>query len=260
MGSALGTHLSLVGDFVRRDLKQRYTGSVGGLFWFIVTPLVLIGLYVVFFSVILKVRFSSTEGPLEFVKYLLCGLVPWMAFQEAVQRSVHTIVENREIIKKVRFPSEVLPASVIATSYLHHLLGWGAFLAFLAIIGGLRGTFLLLFPILLLQIAFTLGIAFGLSAANVYLRDVGSAVGLGFNLLFYLTPIVYPVSIAPPWVQAILLWNPLTGMIEMYRGVVLEGVFPGVEPLAWTVACSMASLAGGMALFLKLKRGFVDLL
>lgn len=208
----------LLRELIFRDIKVRYVGSIIGLFWSVLNPLLQLALYTTIFSIVLEVRFAERASTGQFAEVLFCALLPWMAFQEATTRSSTSFLENSNLIKKLRFPLEVIPFSIVGSAIVHQLIGTAVFSLVLIYTGSLHYLGLLLVPILLLfQIIMMSGLALAVSSINVFFRDVVQALGVLFMLLFWMTPIVYPKSQAPPLIQWILNLNPLTHMVDAYR-------------------------------------------
>jgi lipopolysaccharide transport system permease protein len=253
-------HRGLILAFVRRDVRGRYASSVLGLSWAVIQPLALLAVYTFIFSTILQVRFGAASGPGSFAAYLLCGMLPWLAFAEGVSRSAGVVLEHAHLLKKVVFPAEVLPVFVVLSALLMELVGLGALLVATAGLGGLGWPVLLLPVILLLQTLLTLGLGWFLASVNVFLRDVGQLLGLALSLGMFLTPIVYPPEMLPPGFRWLLLVNPMAFLVEAYRAVVLEARLPPLRPVLLLAATALAAFLAGYWFFRRAKRAFVDVL
>lgn len=217
------THRHLLRQMVLRDLTARFAGTSLGALWNLLHPLILLGLYTFVFSSIYRVRLQETEG-VGFIPFVFCGLWPWMAFQEACLRSLTVIVENAHLMKRVRFPSELLVISVILSSFLSQGIGFGLMLLGLAVWqGGLSPLALGLLAVpFLLQMVLAVALGLLLSTANVFLRDVSQLAGAAFNVWFFLTPVLYPVGMVPAALRPLLAWNPLVAILTLYRNLILS--------------------------------------
>jgi len=249
---------------VARDLRGRYAGSAMGLAWTVIHPMVLLGLYTFVFGFVLKIR-PGTPGPwggsetLTFTLYLLCGLLPWLAFQDSVLRAQTSVVESSNLIKKMPFPSEILPTTVTLTAFLHFLAALVLYTVFAASVGHLTpGPFAYLPLILALQLIFSLGLAFLSSAVFVYFRDLGHILGLALHAWFYLTPIVYPPNMVPPVLQPILRFNPMHHLMKMYRAIFFHHAAPPGRSLAAFTLAALVCWLVGAKVFNSAKRGFAD--
>jgi lipopolysaccharide transport system permease protein len=178
---------------VKRDLLGRYKGSFTGVLWTVVNPLPLLFVYWLVFSVILRVRIGPNGKPIDFVFYILAGLLPWMAFSEALIRSNTCILENPNLVKKVVFPLEILPVNRTLSSGINSLVGvLLLILLVLASRGSIPWTVILLPVILLPQLLLTVGFGWFLAGLGVFVRDTNQIIGLVLTVWMFLCPIVYP--------------------------------------------------------------------
>lgn len=251
---------ALIWQLVRRDFKQRYVGSAGGWLWGVVHPLVLLASYYFVFQVCLRVPPPAGTSH-NYTLYLLAGFLPWMLFQETVTRSAGSLVEHANLITKTVFPSEVVPVSIFLSSLVHHLIG---VLLMVAAIFGLSGT---ISPMLLLLPVYTfflgmlgVGIGWVASSLHVYLRDTGQALAVLMTLWFWATPIFIYKEMVPEPFRPILSWNPMSWIVEAYRGRLLSAAWPAASELAVIAAFSTAVFVAGGLVFRHLKRGFADVL
>ncbi|MDP9120446.1 MAG: ABC transporter permease [Acidobacteriota bacterium] len=252
-------HAFLLKELVKRDFQGRYAGSVLGFFWSFVQPLWLLLLFTFVFSSVMKVtptRIHTTH----FASFLFCGLLPWMALQEGVLRGSTAITDNAALVKKLRFPAEILVLAVVVAALLHEAIAAVIFLGVLAATGdlSLRGLPLLLLA-LPLQVALTLGLGLLLGAVQVFFRDTAQLLAMALTGWFYLTPIVYPPDYVPARFQRLIELNPLTSLVALYREAFLGGgglaAVPGKGAL---VVVGAVLLSCGFMLFRRLKSAFVD--
>lgn len=253
-------YLFLLRELVRRDFQGRYAGSLLGFVWSFLQPVWLLVLFTFVFSTVMSVKVpSSGTGNGSFAAFLFSGLLPWMALQEGVSRSSTAITDNSSLVKKLRFPSEVLVLAVVLAALLHEAIAGVAFLALLAATGELRlGGLPLLLLAVPLQLALTLGLGLVLGSVHVFFRDTAQLLGMVFTGWFYLTPIVYPMTYVPERLLSWVRLNPLTALVELYRQALIEGrlaLVPGTAALAITAT---VLLCAGFWLFGRLKPAFVD--
>lgn len=258
---SLYRHSGLIGNFVKRDLLARYKGSAMGVCWAIVQPIVMLILYTYVFSTILKVRVGPSEGTGIFAIYLFCGMLPWNAFQEGISRSATVIFDNANLIKRTIFPAEILPIYIVASGLVNELIGLVVLLGAVLLTAKTISPVLLFLPvILLLQGAFTLGLAWIIAAINVFVRDVGQLLGMVLSLWMFMTPVFYPPSLVPPSFEWILFINPMMWVVESYRGIVLRGVMPPLTGLAVLALCSSTTFVVGRLLFRRMQGAFADVI
>lgn len=240
----------------RRDLKVRYQDTVRGFIWTAAKPL-LFGL-VVWFA-LRKVLQVETDVPYHL--FLLSALLPWTLFQASLMFSTPLIVNNGGLIKKVPFPVYVLPLATIANNMVHFVLSLPVLIVFLLLAGRSPGVeWLVGVPVLLaVQLILMMGGALLLSALDVYFRDLEHLIEVMLTLLFYVTPILYPLAAVPSPYQDILKANPLATLIEAWRGLLVENNLPGFE--LWPSLLTTAIVgAVGVWVFQKLRPGFADYL
>lgn len=248
----------LLRELVRRDFQGRYAGSLLGLAWSFVQPLWQLLLFSFVFSLVLRVV-PVGEPTERFWVFLFCGLLPWLAVQEGVLRGATAVTDNAGLVKKLRFPTQVLVASAALGALLHEAIAAGLFLVVLAVVGELS---LASLPWLLvavpLQLALTYGLGLGLGALNVYFRDTAQLLTMALGAWFYLTPIVYPLAMVPGPLQSWVTANPLTGLVGLYRAALLGGGAPAAPAVAVLAASALGALAAGHWLFRRLQPGFGD--
>ncbi len=249
----------LIMSLARRELAARYKGSVLGIVWAVLTPIVMIAIFTFIFAGIFKARFGASSSQWDYALYLFCGLLPWTAFQESLQLSSNTIVSHANLVKRVVFPLETLPAAQSLAALANQMFGTAALLiAALVIRRELHATALLLPLLVIPQLVATLGAAWLLASLGVFLRDIVQGVTLVLMAWMYLTPIIYPESIVPERYRAIINLNPFTSLIRNYRRLILEGVAPDWTGLAYFTAFALVSFVVGYWWFAKTRKNFAD--
>lgn len=251
---------ALLGNLVLRDFQQRYVGSAVGWLWGGVQPAVLLLSYTFVFGGIFKVQVPAGAGTSSFALYLFAGILPWLLFQEAVQRSVTTVVDYSNLITKTMFPSEVLPVAMFLSGMINHAFG----LLVLLVIAGFAHTltpFVLLLPLYLLLLAlFTVGIDWLVSSLHVFLRDTGHAFSIVLIFWFWFTPIFFPPEKLPQRFRFVAKINPLAYVVDAYRKCVLEGRLPALADLGVLVLFAAGVFFLGGLFFRYTKRAFGDVL
>jgi lipopolysaccharide transport system permease protein len=254
-------HWPTITAFVGRDIRARYVNSVLGLSWGIIVPLCLLLLYTFVFSYVLKVRLGGSGTSGSFAVYLFCGMLPWLAFAEGVTRATSVVLEHAHLIKRVVFPSEILPAFVVLSALVTEFVGLAMLLTGLGLFyRSLPWTVLLLPFVIALQAMLTLGLGWLLATLNVFLRDVGQLLGLGITLAMFLTPIFYPAEMVPDRFRWVLTFNPLYYLVEAYRALVLEQRFPATADIAILAGVAVSAFVLGHWVFQRAKPVFVDVI
>jgi len=200
--TVLWSHRELLTAFVRRELKARIEGSVLGRLWPVIQPAMLFAIYYLVFAKILKIGFSDTLAPhgpgwegWRSTFYLITGILPWTVLAEGVGRGTGVVLENANLIKKIAFPSELLPTYTTTVFHVYFLVGFVVLLALeLAVNGGLPMALVWLPAVLLVQFVFINGLAMFLSAANIFVRDVSQAVPVLVIFWMFTTPVFYDIG------------------------------------------------------------------
>lgn len=252
-------HRDLLFNLVARDLKSRYVGSLMGIVWNVVHPLVMITIYTLIFSHIMRARLLGMTEVYSYSIYLCAGLLPWNTFAEVISRSATLFLDQAWLLKKIRIPKKLLSGSIVLSSAINFLIGFSIFLIFLLLTGHYPGRAYLILPLLLvLQFAFAFGLGLMVSVLNVFLRDISQLVGIGLQFWFWLTPIVYLEEILPDGIRSLLRLNPMTHFMRGYHMVILDGLVPPWSLLGAITLATLASLAAGSAIFFRLKDEIVD--
>lgn len=256
---ALWSHRWLFLTLLEREIRGRYVGTTGGLVWALVHPLLLLGVYAFVFRSVFRVDFSEL-GDHPFVAFVAVALWPWMAFQEGVQRGAQAIQANAGLIKKVAFPHELLVYGAVAATFVVHLAGFALVLVVLSLLG--HGPVVAgLFPaagLIGLLFVLAIGCALACAALQVFLRDVDHILAPALMVLFYMTPILFPLSLVPGWMRDAIAFNPLTHYIEPIRAALLAGAVAPSWPEFAVWSGTVALLWAARVLFVRLSGHFED--
>jgi len=251
----------MIRSMVIRDLRARYMGSYLGFFWSVIHPLTQLLLYYFLFSVVLKMRLGPEYGGTSFAIWLIAGLLPWMFFTEVVNRSPNAVLEQASVIKKMVFPSELLPFVHLTAAMVNHFIGLTILFGFLIVLGyGLSFNILFVFLYLFAIGLFALGISWLLSSLNVFMRDIGQVISVVINIWFFLTPISYPGRMIPPSVKGLLRLNPMLHAVDGYRMALLGKADIDMTGLAYLLVVALITFTLGGLTFQKLKPAFADVL
>ncbi len=251
----------LIWTLTKRDLTGRYKGSFLGALWSFVNPLVLMIIYTIVFAVFLKIRFGDAGGAIHSTLYILAGIIPWIAFQESINHSAMVIPENVNLIKKVVFPSEILPIKVVLSCLMSQSIGFVILLLGQLLINReFHWTMVQLPLIILFQFILTLGISWVVASLGVFLKDISQIVTLLLMIMFFMTPIMYPISIFPPSLVRWIHLNPIMLIITSYRNLILEGEWIAILTLAKLLGISSLFFLAGLFWFIKTKKLFIDVI
>lgn len=249
----LYNYRELLKTSIKKDIGGKYKHSFFGVLWSFLNPLLQIAVYAIIFPLIMK-----NEIP-NYTVYMVCGLIPWNFFVTAVNRSSFTIIENGNILKKVFFPREILPISLVTSEAINFVISSLIILAF-TLIQGINLTWVvILYPVILIvQYIVILAISFIVSSITVYFRDLQHFLGILLQLLFYATPIVYSIDVIPQQFQWILKINPMTYIIDAYRAIFYNTTMPDMKILAIVFAIGIICLIIGYCIFNKLQKKFAE--
>ncbi len=252
---------NLLAQLVRRDFTQRFVGSAAGWVWGVIHPLVLLVSWTFVFQYCLRVRLGPEEITRNYPLFLFAGFLPWMLFQDTVQRSAACLLDHQNLITKTVFPAEVVPVSVFLSSLINHLIA-------LALVLGAVGIWLKHFsatvfflPVYMLFLGLlAIGIGWIAASLNVYVRDTAQVLSVVLTFWFWFTPIFITESQFPERFRFLLRANPLAYVVRAYRERLLSDRWPNASELGALAAFSVGAFVVGGLFFRHLKKGFADVL
>ena len=238
---------------VKKEIRGRYKNSILGVLWSFFNPLLQLAVYAIIFPLILENAIPN------YTIFVCVGLIPWTFFVTTVSQSSFTIIGNGNIIKKVYFPREILPISVVTSNAVNFMISSIIILAFVIFSGMGLTWYILLYPfILLIQYLLLLGISFVLSSITVYFRDLEHIIGIVLMTLFYATPIVYSIDSLPKNFAKIMNLNPMAHIIEGYRSIFYYQTMPNMKSLLILLGLSIILLVFGYFTFRQLQKRFAE--
>ncbi len=253
---------SLLGTLTARELKARYRGSVLGFFWSLINPLLLLGVYSVVFGLILVP--ARAAGVTPYAVFLVTGLFPWVWFSTSLLEGASSLIANAGFIRKAVFPAELLPMVSVWANLVHFLLALP--ILGLALLAGrllgypVAGWGALALPgVILLELPLVAGLALGLSALTAHFKDVRDILANLLTLLFFATPIIYPLRAVPAhWMSLAIRANPLTPFTLAYQQTLFAGTVPGPSLWLQMAAVSLVAWLAGSWLFSRLRETIVE--
>lgn len=232
-------HGTLIYQLFRRDVSERYQGTVLGFAWLLLQPLFMLGLYTLVFSEVLQVRFNAQASNTHFAFYVFTGLLAFNALSEVLTRSTTVITERRDLLLNTALPSWVLPIIPVAVSVSLELVSLGVLLLALSLTQQLQLLgWLFYLPFLLVRVLFSLAAAYSLAVLGVFLRDLRQLVPALLTVLLFVSPILYPLELIPDSLRPLYHWNPLAHLVEAYRLALLQGQFDAERFAALLLASS----------------------
>ncbi|AHV99277.1 ABC transporter permease [Paenibacillus sabinae] len=253
---------SLMYQLTKREILSRYKGSYFGLLWYIIQPLLMLGVYTFVFSTVFKSRWGVVQtSNLEYSLILFAGITTYNIFADVVNRAATLIINNQNYVKKVVFPLSILsPVTLLSSLFFNGISYLILILGVLFIKGTIYWTVLFL-PLVLLPIFFlSLGLSWFISSLGVFFRDMNQIINVLFTALMFLSPVFYPVSSVPKQMQVLYHYNPISYVIEDVRNVVLWGRLPDFALMVKGILISLIILVLGYLCFKKTKGGFADVL
>jgi lipopolysaccharide transport system permease protein len=251
------THASLLARVTKSELATKYAGSVLGLGWAFVLPLLVLGLYTVTYTLILRIQVGDLT-PFQYTMFIFAGLVPFLSLAESLSQGLNSVVANRSLLTNTVFPIDLIPLKAVLLGQVTMAVGMAALVIGLAVSGQIQATIVLLPIVWLLQVVALTGIVWLLSLVNVVLRDLQSLIGLLIMSLMIVSPIAYGYDNVPANLRFILNLNPFAWFVMAYQKILIFGIWPG--PLHWVSLILWSALLylGGGFFFSRAKKAMID--
>ena len=249
----LYNYREMVYNLVKKDLRGRYKGSVLGFLWTFINPLLQLAVYTMVFSTIMRVNVDK------FYMYLFIALIPWIFFTTSVLSGTISIIQNKDLIKKIYFPRIIIPISTVLATFMNMIFSMAVVILALFISGiGISYYILLLPVIMILEFFLVLGMVFLFSSLNVFFRDIEYILSIIMMIWFYMTPIVYTVEMIPEKYQTLFYLNPMTNIVIFYRDILFYKRMPSFGFMGGVFLYSLAMIVIGFFVFQKLQKNFVE--
>lgn len=251
----LYTYRELLKSNIKKEIRGKYKGSILGVLWSFINPLLTVLVYAIVFPYIMRVEQDH------YLIFLITAIIPWTFFTTVIQQGTLSIRINSGIIKKVYFPREIMPISVAVSGLINFFISCVIILVFVLGDGvGISWHLILLPLVAIIQMIFSLGLVMILSAINVYVKDIEYIVTFIIQMLFYGTPILYPLSLfsESEILTKIVQLNPMTQIVLSYRDIFMNHQIPNLLGLLYVAILSVIILVLGFMIFRKLERGFAE--
>lgn len=250
-------YVELLMNLTRREVKGRYSQSLFGAGWAIAQPLAMMAVFTLVFSRLAEMPSDGAPYPL----FTFTALVPWFFFSNSVNTGTMSLITYRNIVTKTYFPREIVPLAQVGSRLVDLAAASGLFVLQMIYYQVAVGRWLALAPLFILMLLlFAVGVTLATSALNVFYRDVNPVVQIGLQLWLYLTPVAYPLSAVSPQYQPWFLLNPLTGVIEGLRAVVIFNRAPDWGVVGVSAALILTLLTASAILFKKTDKYFADVI
>lgn len=261
MLSNIYNYRKLIWIFIKRDLSLKYAGSVLGIYWSIINPIITLMLYFIVFGLFLKIRLPHNNNLWDFALYFSSGFLPMTVLNSAVIRATTSILDNKNFIKKTSIPNEIFPVYAILSESIALIIGLFIFLIIFIFIKGIFSASIIFLPIAIaLQFILTLSLGLIFSFATVYFRDIPQILNFLFMIWFWATPIVYTIDAIPPQIRWIQFLNPAYYLIEIYRDAIYYLRFPDLARFLFLSCFLIVFLFFCSTAFKKNNRTFGELL
>jgi len=254
---SLAAYWELLMNLTRREVKGRYSQSLFGAGWAIAQPLATMAVFTLVFARLGKIPSGDAPYPL----FAYAALVPWFFFSNSVLSGTMSLVTYRNIVTKTYFPREIVPVAQVASRLVDFGAAAGLYAVLMIVYAFGLGPWGALLPLFfLLLVLFTLGVTLTTSALNVFYRDVNPVVQIGLQLWLYLTPVAYPLSVVPDRYRPFFLLNPLTGIVEGFRSVLVFGRAPDWTVVGISAGLTLALFVASVLLFKRVDKYFADVI
>lgn len=251
--STLFSYKDLIKNLVSRDFKTRYKRSYLGILWSLLNPLLIILVYTLAFDYIMKIRVK------DFPMFFMCGYLPWSYFSSGLMTSLPSLSDSGYLIKAVYFPREIVPLSIVLSCLIHFLITFIFVFPILMIFGYVpHESYLLLPAIILLQTVFIFGLGLFISSIHVFFRDLRYIMEVILMAWFWLTPVVYPMSLISEKFLFFYKLNPMTLFVTAYRDILLSGMLPALKYWGALLVATAGALGLGYLLFFMIRRRLAE--
>lgn len=252
----VGKYKEMLRNSVRKELRSRYKGSILGFLWTFINPLLQLIVYSFVFNRIMRV--VPPKG-VNYTLWLFVALVPWACIAATISQSTNIIIQNGNLIKKIYFPRIILPISLVMTNIINMMLTF--IIVILVVLGGgspLTFNYLFLPLVFAIQFILLFGFAVLLSVINVYFRDMEHIMSIVVMVWFYVTPIIYSTELVPERFRFYFKLNPIFGLVESYRDILIYGQMPNIKYLLYVLCFSVILGFIALCVFDRGQRKFAE--
>jgi lipopolysaccharide transport system permease protein len=254
----LASYRTRVVEGIAHDVRQQYTGSVLGVFWAFLFPLLQLGIYAGLYTVIFKVRPNGLDE-LSYTLLVFSGLVPLLAFGQALVAATSSLTANKSLLLNTVFPAELIPLRAALAAHVPTLFGLLITVAFGLSLGRTGWQAFVLVPVYwILMLMFAIGLGWMLSLLTLVARDIQHSIGLVLMLMTILSPFAYTPEMVPPPLKAIIYLNPMSYFVLTFQSIICYGTWPDALPAAGSIVLALTSFLGGLYIFQRAKHVFFD--
>lgn len=255
---------SLFIQLTKREVESKYRGAGLGMFWTILTPLMMLGVYTFVFGTVFVSKWAVGGEPsssFQFAVILFSGLIMFQVFADVVSRAPLLILQNSVLVKRVVFPLGLLVPVVLGAALFHAFISFLILLPFIWLLMGKVSLTVFYAPLIMAALSMmVLGIGWFLASLGTFVRDISQMIGAVTTALLFLSPIFFPLSALPEWIRPVIAFNPLSIPVEEMRNAVVFGQEPDFSRLGIYTAAACLVAAGGFAWFRSTRKAFADVL
>ena len=246
---------------IKTEFKSRFIRSKLGALWIVIHPLAQVLVYALILSQIMTAKLPNVVSSYAYPIYILSGIIGWTLFSEILNKSLNVFIANGNLLKKMAFPKLALPLIILGGALVNFIIFFIIMFVVFGFLGHLPYHALYWLPLLvLITVSLAMGIGLFLGTLNVFIRDIGQMMEVVLHFWFWLTPIVYMVSIVPEKYHALFMLNPLTGVIMGYQNILLYDKAPDISLLYYPSIVAFISLLLSLVIFYKAREEMVDVL
>lgn len=246
---------------IKTEFRSRFARSSLGGVWMVLHPLAQVAIYALVLSAVLAAKLPGIDNQYAYAIYLMAGTLGWSLFAEVFGRSLGVFVDNGNLLKKMAFPKIALPLIVTGSALVNNLLLFGAVLVVFGILGHMPTLMLLWLPVLIaVTLALALGLGLALGIINVFMRDIGQIVPIILQFWFWLTPVVYVSTMIPAKYHALLMLNPMSGIVMGYQNILVYNKAPDVSTLLYPATIAIVALSLALFMYFRANEEMADAL
>jgi len=249
----------MIRDLVMYNFRTKYAGSLMGMIWIVLYPIILMSIYTFVFTVIFKIRFGAENSSLDYALMVFCGLIPFLSFSEGLAMGTTSIIRNPSLVRNTLFPIDILAFTDVITHLTTLFVGLTILIPTLAITGHLDFAIVSVPFLILNQVIFTIGLVWILSSLSVFYRDIVTIVAVFLMVLMFLSPVLWTESMVSGSIKKLLMVNPLYYLISGYRNALMFGQFPSLFDMVALFFVSLFTFFIGSKFFEQCKDSFTDL-
>jgi lipopolysaccharide transport system permease protein len=252
---------SFIISAIKTEFYSKYKRSKAGMLWMVVHPFMQVLIYALVLSAILKAKLSGIDSQYAYAIYLMSGIVGWTLFSDISSRLLTVFIDNGNLLKKMHFPRIVLPMIVIGVAFVNFMLMLISMFVVFAILGHVSVEYLIWMPIItIVTLMNAIGIGLFFGVLNIFIRDIGQIMTIVLQFWFWLTPVVYSISMLPESYQQIFTLNPLTGIVMSYQSILAYNTPPNIELLIYPAIVGLVMFFLAIFIYNKANYEMADVL